>query len=50
MNDNTKGRNYTAKLTTTALMVALAMILAQIKLFSMPQDKRTEDYITGRFG
>ncbi len=20
------------------------------KLFSMPQDKRTEDYITGRFG
>jgi len=20
------------------------------KIFSMPQDKRTEDYITGRFG
>lgn len=32
-----KGRNYTAKLTTAALMVALAMILDQIKLFEMPQ-------------
>ena len=34
---NNKGRNYTVKLTTTALMIALAMILDQIKLFSMPQ-------------
>ena len=30
-------RNYTRALTTTALMVALAMILDQIKLFEMPQ-------------
>ena len=35
--ENNKGRNYTVKLTTTALMIALAMILDQIKLFSMPQ-------------
>ena len=35
--EKNKGRNYTAKITTTALMVALAMILDQIKLFSMPQ-------------
>jgi len=32
-----RGRNYTGKLTTTALLVALAMILDQIKLFEMPQ-------------
>ena len=30
-------RNYTRMLTTTALMVALAIILDQIKLFEMPQ-------------
>ena len=35
--EKNKGRNYTVKITTTALMVALAMILDQIKLFSMPQ-------------
>ena len=38
MNESkSKGRNYTVKLTVTALLVALAMILDQIKLFSMPQ-------------
>lgn len=35
--EKNKGRNYTAKLTTAALMVALAIILDQIKLFEMPQ-------------
>ena len=35
--EKNKGRNYTVKLTTTALLVALAMILDQIKLFEMPQ-------------
>lgn len=35
--EKNRGRNYTAKLTTTALMVALAIILDQIKLFEMPQ-------------
>jgi len=37
MEKNTGKRNYTRKLTTTALLVALAMILDQIKLFEMPQ-------------
>lgn len=37
MNKDRKGRNNTIKLTTTALMVALAVILDQIKLFQMPQ-------------
>jgi len=32
-----KSRNYTRALTTTALMVALAMILTQIKIYEMPQ-------------
>lgn len=35
--EKSKGRNYTAKITTTALMVALAIILNRVTLFSMPQ-------------
>ena len=37
MDKNNSRRNYTSKLTTTALLVALAIILDQIKLFEMPQ-------------
>ncbi|NLY87220.1 MAG: energy-coupled thiamine transporter ThiT [Clostridiales bacterium] len=38
MSNSVKGsRNYTKALTTTALMVALGLILSQIKLFQMPQ-------------
>ena len=37
MDKNNNKRNYTRKLTTTALLVALAIILDQIKLFEMPQ-------------
>ena len=37
MDKNNGRRNYTSKLTTTALLVALAIILDQIKLFEMPQ-------------
>ena len=33
----TKSRNYTRALTTAALMIALSMILSQIKIFEMPQ-------------
>lgn len=37
MNQNSKGRINVRALTTSALMVALAMILDQFKLFQMPQ-------------
>ncbi len=37
MENNNTSRNFTRKLTTAALMVALAIILDQIKLFEMPQ-------------
>lgn len=38
MSNNTNtSKGYTKALTTTALMVALAMILSQIRIFQMPQ-------------
>ena len=46
------------KITVTHAIIAVAFfLLGEVvefadtdKLFSMPADKRTEDYITGRFG
>ena len=50
---------YTLLLVTICLLLAVAAFFLPgelveygetEKLFSQPQDKRTEDYITGRFG
>ncbi len=48
--NNVKQAARTADRTAFFLMGELVEVAATKELFTVPRDKRTEDYITGRFG
>ena len=49
-NDQTREIKFTRNYTKHALGSVLVEFGDTKTIFSYPQDKRTEDYITGRFG